>query len=120
MPKTVLSFLILGGLFALTHAFATVTSLYWYYPWFDTVMHFWGGLLIVLGIHALVRLGFPVKTNKRTIFSVALLFMISWEIFEYNIGLVRESGHLLDTIKDIFIGSSGVIIGYIVLKLRNK
>jgi hypothetical protein len=120
MPRSVLFFLSLGGLFALTHAFATLTALYWYYSWFDIIMHFWGGLLIVLGVHALARMDFPIRTNKRTIFSIAMVLMVGWEVFEYVIGLSSIAGQLNDIIKDIFVGSAGVIIGYTVFKTTKR
>ena len=120
MSRSVLIFLSVGGLFALTHTFATMTALYWYYSWFDIIMHFWGGLLIVLGVHALMRLRFPVRTNKRTIFSVALILMLSWELFEYLLGLSSIAGQLNDIVKDIIVGSLGVIIGYIALKTTKR
>lgn len=120
MPRSVIFFLVLGGLFALTHTFATLTSLYWYYTWFDIIMHFWGGLLIVLGIRSLVRLGVPLTLNKRTVFSLAIFIMVTWEIFEYSIGLTRIAGHVFDVLKDILVGSAGVIIGYIVIRQRKN
>ena len=120
MSKSIVVFLTLGGLFALTHVFATITSLYWYYPWFDVVMHFWGGLLIVLGVRVLNHLQLVKKTNKRTVFGIALLMMLAWEVFEYTIGFVSQSTYLFDTIKDIFVGGLGVLTGYLILKQKNK
>lgn len=120
MSKSITVFLILGGLFALTHTFATVASLYWYYPWFDVVMHFWGGLLIVLGVRVLFHLGVVRKTNKRSVFGIALLLISAWELFEYSIGLINGPAYFFDTIKDIFFGSLGVVIGYFILKQRSK
>ena len=52
MSRLVILFLLSALAFAVTHLVATAGSLYWYYWWFDIVMHFWGGLLLGLGVHA--------------------------------------------------------------------
>ena len=46
--------------------------------------------------------------------------MLGWELFEYVIGLSSIVGQLNDIIKDILVGSLGVIIGYIVLKTTKR
>lgn len=74
----------------------------------------------MLGVHALARMDFPIRTNKRTVFSTALVLMLGWELFEYVIGLSSIVGQLNDIIKDILVGSLGVIIGYIVLKTTKR
>lgn len=119
MPKTALFFILISGLFASTHAFALATSLYWYYPWFDIAMHFWGGTLVVLGVNSASKIR-PnyVRPNKRTVLSVALLLIVGWEIFERLNGLFVADVYLFDTAKDIVVGLLGVIIGYKVLKQK--
>src|SRR5690606_8935305 len=97
-------------------AFAVATSLYWYYPWFDIVMHFWGGLLLVLGVHAISRLQLPIKPTRRTILIVAFAAMIAWEIFERVMGLYPPGTTIFDVLKDLVVGTTGVLVGYYFLK----
>lgn len=118
MPLIVWFFILSAALFAMTHAFATVTSLYWYYPWFDMVMHFWGGLLLVLGVHAISRLPIPIKPTRRTIVVIAFAGMIAWEVFERMVGLYSADTYFIDTLKDIALGTTGVLVGYYLLKKK--
>lgn len=119
MSKTVLLFILLTVLFAFTHFFATVTSLYWYLPQFDILMHLWGGMLVALGAYSLAKLKIlKSKPSKGAIFLTAFLVMVGWEIFERINGLFIADAYLLDTIKDIIVGFVGVIIGYIFLRKK--
>jgi hypothetical protein len=43
----VVFFLLMSSIFAGVHYAAMVANLYSYFWWFDIVMHFWGGLLLV-------------------------------------------------------------------------
>lgn len=115
-PVIVWIFLVIGSTFASVHNFAVATSLYWYYSWFDIVMHFWGGALVVLGVYALCSLKhIPLKPTSFIIFSTLAIAMISWEIFEYTAGLYDPSTHYFDTIKDFVVGSLGGLVGYMIM-----
>jgi hypothetical protein len=113
-------FLFVGTLFAAVHNFAVVTSLYWYYPWFDIVMHFWGGTLVVLGVHAICSL--KHVTLKPTGLLVAIVLvgcMSSWELFEYSIGLYNPASYWFGLAKDLMMGTIGGLVGYFAsLRLR--
>jgi len=113
-------FLFVGMLFAVVHDFAVMTSLYWYYPWFDIVMHFWGGTLVVLGVYAVCSLKHvPLKPSAVLIFSTLVAFMVSWEIFEYSVGLYNPPTYLFDLAKDFMMGTIGGLVGYFVsIRLR--
>lgn len=113
----VLIFLAISAFFAFVHFVAVETSLYWYYWWFDIVMHFWGGLLIALGVVSLST--FRRITFKPTFVSVtlvALVFVTVWELFEWKSGLYVLGFDLFDTSLDMFLGVSGAIIGQRLLR----
>ena len=115
-------FLLLSSAFALLHSFAVQASLYWYYWWFDILMHFSGGVLITIGLHALGTFKrFNCKPKLKHVFWVTLAFVIVWEIFEYNAGLYEPGlAQWLDTGYDIFNGFAGAISAYFVIKKLRK
>ncbi len=114
-------FLFIAGAFASVHMFAMYASLYWYYPWFDILMHFWGGLLIGLGLHAL---GTFSRINRRpntlVVFFVAFLFVVVWEIFEWYSGVFDSVANYLDTIHDMFNGIIGALLAHQIIKKIKK
>lgn len=121
MPQAIVwIFLAIASLFASVHNFAVATSLYWYYWWFDIFMHFWGGMLVVLGVYALCSLKHvPLKPTSVLIFSTLIALMVVWEVFEWKIGLFDPANHTFDTIKDLFDGLLGGLVGYfLALRLR--
>ena len=121
MPQAIVwIFLLISGSFATIHTLAVATSLYWYYSWFDIIMHFWGGSLVVLGVYALCSLKHvPLKPTSFIIFTTLIVLMVTWEIFEWKAGLFDPRTHLFDTTKDFIVGLTGGLVGYFVaLRLR--
>ncbi len=117
--RKILLFLLLSSLFAAVHFVASKLSLYWYYWWFDSVMHFWGGTLIGLGIHALATLPHvPVRTTLLFLLVTLAVVTVSWEVFEWVFGLYNPVNHTLDTIKDITLGFGGGLLAHLVLQKR--
>lgn len=114
-------FLIIASTFASVHNFAEAASLYWYYSWFDILMHFWGGFLVALGVHALCTFKFvPLRPTLTLTLITLLVAMVSWEIFERAVGLYDQSLYVWDTAKDLLDGLCGGLIGFIVLKNFKK
>lgn len=113
----VIIFLLLAIAFAAVHAFAILASLYWYYWWFDIVMHFWGGCLIALGLHALSTFSrFTFKPNMKLLVVALAVITLVWESFEFFVGLWQPETYLFDTLKDIAVGFSGGLVCYFTLK----
>jgi hypothetical protein len=110
-------FLFLAVLFALTHQFAVTASLYWYFWWFDILMHFWGGVLIVFGVHIFSHFSF-VKyiPNLRLIVITLIIVTGTWELFEWIIGLYEPVSYLRDTAKDLVVGLCGGLLTHVVIK----
>jgi len=107
-------FLIAGLSFAALHVIATELYLYWRYWWFDIPMHFYGGLVVVLGIFALASRGLVKEKwlTLKTAILVLLVFAISWEIYELIIGPPVQDNYLIDTATDLVLGLLGAIFGY--------
>ncbi len=121
IPRRILFFVLLAALFAMTHAFAVETALYWYYPSFDIIMHFWGGALIVFSVQALSTLSFfPLKPNFITIALVLVLVMVSWEVFERSAGLYNTETYIFDTAKDLIVGSLGAAVAYLLFTSKKE
>ncbi len=122
MPnRKVILFLALSVAFAASHYFAVLTSLYWYLWWFDNVMHFWGGILLVLGVYAICS--FKSITLRPTLGLVLFTLVVAtatWEIFEWVAGLYEPATYVFETTKDVVVGFSGGLLTYIILNERTK
>ena len=121
MPQAIVwIFLAVSSVFAAVHNFAVVTSLYWYYSWFDIIMHFWGGILVVLGVYAICSLKhIPLKPTTLIIFGTLVTIMVSWELFERAAGLYDPITYVFDVGKDLIVGLVGGLVGYLLaIRLR--
>lgn len=115
------SYLLLAGLFAATHIAALKADLYWYFWWFDIVMHSWGGVLVIYGLAVLRSLPAFSSFLPRAPWSLSLVLfavMVAWEVFEYGIGTGLRTEFWADTILDIVVGALGGLIAYQLLKGR--
>jgi hypothetical protein len=115
--RLVLIFLVLAVAFAATHWFAVQATLYWYYWWFDILMHFWGGMMVALGVHMLCSFSFvPCRPTWLVMLLVLLLVTGVWEVFEWSVGLFDPISHFRDTSTDIVVGFSGGILAHLGLR----
>lgn len=115
----VIIFIVLSSIFALVHQFALKASLYWYYWWFDSVMHLSGGLLLGLGVHSITTFSrIHIKPTLPVLLIVLALVTSAWEVFEWYAGLWDTEGYVFDTIKDIALGFGGGLLAHIFLSKR--
>lgn len=115
MPRLVIFFLLCALLFVVTHLVATAGSLYWYYWWFDILMHFWGGFLLGLGVHALCQLKIvPVRPTLPVVIVTVTVAAVSWECFEWFTGLYNPVQYRLDTTQDILLGFGGGLLAHFI------
>ena len=83
------------------------------------MMHFWGGLLIGFGVHAMTTFSFVrVRPTTLVVFLVISVTVVSWEVFEWIYGLYDPATHLIDTGSDIILGFSGGLLAHFVLANR--
>jgi len=116
MSRLVILFLFAALVFAVLHLLATAGYLYWYYWWLDMVMHFYGGILLGLGVHALCRLkSVPLVPTFTLVFGVIMFAAISWELFEWTTGLSNPISYTLDTMQDVVLAFGGGLLAHFIL-----
>lgn len=111
--------LFLSGSLAVVHHLAIWADLYWYFWWFDILMHFWGGLLIGLAVHALATFKWlRLKPSWTVLLLTLTLFIVIWELFEAWAGLhdVDFESFLIDTMQDILLGFGGGLLAYTAVR----
>ena len=110
-------FIFLLTLFAVFHQIALTFSLYWYYWWFDILMHFWGGVLLGLLYYlAVCSRWFNFKQTTLTIVLFLLAVTVGWEVYEYLIRYTDSTNYALDTTTDIILGLSGGLLVHFLTK----
>jgi hypothetical protein len=85
---------------------------YWYYPWFDTLMHFLGGLTVAtFGIVLL-------NTRRAFVFLGGMLAIaVGWELFELAIHQEQEANFAFDTSLDLLMDALGMTLAYVAARL---
>jgi len=106
-----LAALVLASLLAYLQYTALANLLYWYYPWFDTLMHFLGGLTVA-------TFGIALLDKKRALaFIVGMLAIaVGWELFELGIHTEREANFTFDTSLDLLMDTLGMSLAYIIAR----
>lgn len=111
-----LSWLFLALTFATALAYAQHVALaeflYWRFPWFDTFMHFLGGLTIgtlVIGVFRDLR--------PKLFLGALVAVAVGWELFELVINAEREANFAFDTSLDILMDALGALLAYVVARL---
>lgn len=116
-----ISFLFIA-LLGVLHYLASSFYFYWTISWFDTVMHFLGGISMgLLSLWVIYASGIfkrMTPTRTRTIVTVLIAVLvvgIGWEIFENLNGLTQSTeGYKLDTIHDLIADiCGGLVAGFI-------
>lgn len=81
------------------------------------MMHFWGGLLITLAVFVLSGFSFSsIRPTFLVVIFVLLTVTITWELFEWLVGLYEPSSYLRDTAKDLVVGLGGGLLTHAILK----
>jgi len=102
------------------HYLSLQFHLYWLYPWFDLLMHAWGGAAVALGwftlrdfLPRLRASWFTLLPTLCFVLAIALL----WEVFEATSGISQNNPDFLsDTFGDLAFGLGGGFIGYLMAK----
>lgn len=108
-------------LVAVLHLLAIEHDWYFYFWWFDIMMHFLGGLWVGLITSAYLispkNVLFPRSRSFGSlympIFIIALIIGVGWELFELLGGIMHLSdrGYLFDSVKDLLNDSLGGLVG---------
>ena len=116
LQVTTILFLVALSVLAGIHVIAEYLFLYWKFPWFDIPMHAFGGIIISLGVFTLYD--FKIISKDRltlgSVFLLALVVILGWEVFKLFTGKVIDDTFVLDTVMDIGIGSIGSVVGYYI------
>lgn len=100
------------------HFSAIVFYFYWTMWWFDTLMHFLGGLslgvFLIWVFHVSGMFG-QRAPNRRQAFLTSLVSIaiigVGWEIFEYVAGIsTAEQNYALDTATDLVADMAGALL----------
>lgn len=122
LKLTTILFVIAFFVLALLHYLALTLHLYWHFSWLDMPMHFFGGIVVALGVFTTADLikRFPERLLLFVpVISFVLIVALSWEVFELYAGAEKEASHVLDTISDLVLGIIGGSCGwYLARQLR--
>ncbi|HEX2792267.1 MAG TPA: hypothetical protein VHO23_00930 [Candidatus Paceibacterota bacterium] len=99
--------LVLATALAYAQHVALEHFLYWRYPWFDTFMHFLGGLTLAVFLIAVFR-----RARPRLFLLGMIGVAVGWEAFELLIGTEREANFVLDTSLDLLMDTLGAVAAY--------
>lgn len=90
-------------------------SLFWRLAWFDILLHFLGGVWVAVALTwALVRFG--ISASFTLVVLGVLGIGIGWEVFEYVLGLPRETNYALDLKIDIAMDVVGGVVGALLAR----
>lgn len=82
-------------------------------------MHFWGGIMLGLGVHALCSLkSITLKPTLGLLIFTLAVATVTWEIFEWYTDLYNSTTYIVDTTKDIIVGFSGGLLAHLILSKR--
>lgn len=120
------------------HLAASFYSWYWIVPWFDKIMHFWGGVLAALSFYLFLGKIAGSPEFKRNflpslvlVASFSALVGVAWEWFEYYYDIlfnaskmIYSAGILADTLSDLFFdiwgGLSLAVLVRVIYNYREK
>lgn len=81
-------------------------SLFWKYAWYDTMLHFLGGVSAGFGV--VWALSVSIRTRSFVVAFLGVLAVgVAWEVFEILIGFPKEANYAFDTGMDIFMDLIG-------------
>ncbi len=118
MPATPFRFFALAIPFLVAHLVAMRYFLYFYVPWFDVLMHTWGGFLTVMGFTMLGTIGSRRLMLSRPLKILGLVgVMVVWEVFEYVYGIAgTHPSYVVDTGLDFVAGAVGGAAALVVFR----
>lgn len=104
--------LLSGALLVFVHIRALQESWYWQFPWFDTGVHFLGGVFVaffLLYTLLLIRGRLFYNEAVQTAFVLLGTFIIGvlWEVFEHFFNISFDPLESFDTVLDLLMDTLG-------------
>ena len=113
-------FAVLMTIFTL-HLISLQNDYYWLIWWYDIMMHFLGGVWVVLVLIWLNQLkaAAVVLTFKRVLTAIVVVGL-AWEIYEllFDQTFIDAKGYGLDTVLDLIMNTVGAAAAYFLLNQR--
>ena len=111
--RTLIGLLILAGVVFVLHTRGMEQHLYWYFWWYDIMMHFLCGFCVG-GVFAWITFRAKPDVSRRNLIIVILVAIaiigVGWEIFEYLTDqYVGQANIVVDTIKDLINDTLGAL-----------
>lgn len=106
-----LAALVFASILAYLQYEALANLWYWYYPWFDTIMHLLGGLTVAAFGIALLE-----KHRAFVFLGGMLAIAIGWELFELGINAQQEANFAFDTSLDLLMDALGMSTAYVAAR----
>jgi hypothetical protein len=100
--------IITAALVLFLHLLGIENALYFYYPWYDLILHFLGGAALAFFILIFT------KSWKKAIIGM-LILATGWEIFEYVLNIAGEN-YIVDTVIDFIMDLVGASIAIFISK----
>ena len=123
MKSTTILALALGIQLAIFHAVAVKFSLYWEISWFDNLMHFFGGIVLLLLLYTLVDirvLKARFVDSWLRVSALVLLVVLGWEVLGVIMLMRFKENFIIDTTFDLLFGLAGSIIGWFIGRQLKK
>lgn len=104
---------------AVSHGLALTFYFYWQLWWFDTVVHFLGGMVVgfgtlwaLTGVAHYREISFSRVRALLLVLCSVVVVAISWELFEFHFGLFDSANYGSDTSADLLAGVLGATVAY--------
>jgi hypothetical protein len=103
--------------------------LYWYdiFPWFDNMMHFFGGFWVAVATMTIFWKSISAQTNQlvKSLFVILSVIFVGlvWEIYEFGVqDIIKVTGiaSIPDSISDLVFDTIGAIFAFFTIYIKTK
>jgi hypothetical protein len=102
---------------AILQLLAIGLGLYWIYPWLDIPMHFFGGLVVVLGYYILRERIERLPDSLAVVLAFVVVVGTLWELYEHFFGIPPDRAFWFsDTLLDFGMNILGALLGVFVAR----
>ncbi len=114
------------GIFLLN---AIAGYLYWYniFPWFDNMMHFFGGFWVAVAAMSIFYKSISAQKERLLQFAFVILSVLFvglvWEVYEFGVqDLIKATGiaSIPDSISDLVFDTLGGIAAFLIIIKKLK